>query len=378
MATTARLKFTDTRNSPFFATVKSNVDQYFRDNNISKHANGLMIFKTVFFFGGVWVFYGLILSQQFSLLTMLILAMMMGVFKACVGFNVSHDSLHGSYSSKEWVNTLIGYSFNIFGANRSVWQVSHNIVHHTFTNIEGHDEDLVVAPGLIRLAPGDKKAKIQRYQHYYAFLLYGLASLSWVFRKDYIKMFQDKIGQVVNQYSKRDYFELFFFKGLYYTVFIIIPLIVLDITWWQFVIGFIAMHFAMGLTLGLVFQLAHVVEETVFPEPNEIGNIEECWAVHQMRTTANFGMDSVITTFICGGLNYQVEHHLFPKICHVHYPAISKIVRATAESMDVPYLYNDSFFSALKSHYQILKKYSLEVREPKRKTKTKKVAELVS
>jgi len=361
MSATTRLKFIDTNNSQFFATVKRNVDQYFKNNNLSKNANGFMIFKTIFFFGGVWVFYGLIMSQQFSITTMLLLAMLMGVFKACVGFNVSHDALHGSYSSKEWVNTVLGYSFSVLGANRSVWQVSHNIVHHTFTNIEGHDEDLIVAPGLIRLTPGDKKTKIQRFQHYYAFILYGLASISWVLRKDYIKMFQEKIGQhVTNHYSKRDYFELFFFKGLYYVIFIVLPLVFLNITWWQFIIGFVAMHFAMGLTLGLVFQLAHVVEETSFPEPNESGNIEEAWAVHQMYTTANFGMHSFLTSFICGGLNFQVEHHLFPKVCHIHYPAISKIVKETAESMNVPYLYNDTFFTALQSHYQVLKKYSLE------------------
>jgi len=355
-----QLRFIDTNRSQFFATVKKNVDQYFKDNNLSKNANGLMVFKTFFFFGGVWVLYGLMLSNQFSLPVLLLLALVMGFFKACVGFNVSHDSMHGAYSSKEWVNRILGYTFNVLGANQSVWMVSHNIVHHTYTNIEEHDEDLIVAPGLVRLTAGDKKSKIQKYQHLYAFFLYGLASLSWVMRKDYIKFFQDKIGQHVTNYSTRDYVELFLFKGLYYVTFIVIPLIVMDITWWQFLIGFVAMHFAQGLTLGLVFQLAHVVEETSFPQINDSGNIEEAWAVHQMQTTANFGRNSFLTTFICGGLNYQVEHHLFPKVCHVHYPEISKIVEKTAHSMGVPYLENKTFFTALQSHYHVLKKYSLE------------------
>lgn len=361
MSATTRLKFIDTKNSQFFATVKRNVDQYFKENNLSKNANALMIFKSIFFFGGVWVFYGLILSQNFSLWTMLALAMLMGVFKAASAFNISHDAMHGAYSSKEWVNNLLAYTFNILGANISVWVVSHNIVHHTFTNIEEHDEDLIVAPGLIRLTAGDKKSKIQRFQHLYAFFLYGFASLSWVLRKDYMKMFQDKIGQhVTNHYTTRDYVELFVYKAINYAIFIVIPLVVLDVTWWQFLIGFVAMHFAMGFTLGLVFQLAHVVEETSFPATNESGNIEEAWAVHQMCTTANFGMDSFLTSFICGGLNFQVEHHLFPKVCHIHYPVISKIVKETAESMGVPYLYNDTFFTALQSHYHVLKKYSLD------------------
>lgn len=361
MSNTTRLKFATVDTTGFFTALKKNVDQYFLEHNISKKANGLMVFKTVFFFGGIWVLYGLILSQAYSLPLMLLFSMLMGFFMAAAAFNISHDSLHGAYSSKEWVNTLLSYSFSILGANRSVWQVSHNIVHHTYTNIEEHDEDLVVAPGLVRLTKGGKKAPIQKFQHYYAFLLYGFASLSWVFRKDYVKIFQDKIGQhETKHYTTWDYIELFLFKAIHYVLFIVIPFIVLDITWWQFLIGFVAMHFAMGLTLGLVFQLAHVVEDTEFPEPNEQGNIEDAWAVHQMKTTANFARKSFLATFICGGLNYQVEHHLFPKVCHIHYPAIAPIVKATAEKYGVPYLESETFIGALHSHYKVLKKFSAE------------------
>jgi linoleoyl-CoA desaturase len=358
----AKIRFVDPNKSQFFFTVKQNVDEYFKKNNLSKHANASMIAKSIFFFGGVWVLYGLILSNQFTPLTMLVLAMLLGMFKAMVGFNISHDAIHGSYSSNAFVNKLLGYSFSVLGANQSVWIQSHNIVHHTYTNIPEHDEDLIVAPGLLRLTEGDKKAKIQKFQHLYGFFLYSFASISWVFRKDFIKFFQKKIGQTENRFTARDTFELFFFKILYIVIFILVPLIVLkDITVLQFVLGFLAMHFTMGLTLGLVFQLAHVVEQTEYPTPTEIGHIEEAWAVHQMKTTANFGVGSWLTTFLCGGLNHQVEHHLFPKICHIHYPEISKIVRETAIEHGVPYIENKTFFTALKSHYNILKKYSLEV-----------------
>ncbi|MFN8416857.1 MAG: acyl-CoA desaturase [Cytophagaceae bacterium] len=361
MSNNTRLKFAPVDSTGFFTALKKNVDQYFQERNISKKANAAMIFKTIFFFGGVWVLYGLILSQAFSLTAMLLMAMALGFFMAGSAFNISHDSMHGAYSSKDWVNNLLSYSFNILGANKSVWLISHNIVHHTYTNIEDHDEDLEVAPGLVRLTQGDKVSSIQKYQHYYAFLLYGFASLSWVFRKDYVKIFQDKIGQhETKHYTTRDYVELFAFKALHYAIFIIIPFIVLDITWWQFLLGFLALHFTMGLTLGLVFQLAHVIEETHFPEPNDQGNIDDAWAVHQMKTTANFARNSFLATFICGGLNYQVEHHLFPKVCHIHYPAISHIVKATAEQYGVPYIESETFVGALHSHYKVLKKFSLE------------------
>ncbi|RDC62958.1 Acyl-CoA 6-desaturase [Adhaeribacter pallidiroseus] len=143
-------------------------------------------------------------------------------------------------------------------------------------------------------------------------------------------------------------------------MFIALPLLVLDITWWQFVMGFIGMHLAEGLTMGLVFQLAHVVEGTDFPLPNDQGNIEEAWADHQMRTTANFATNSKLAGFLLGGLNRQIEHHLFPKVCHIHYPIISKIVKQTALEFDLPYIESPTFVAALKSHYRMLKKFGLE------------------
>ena len=188
----------------------------------------------------------------------------------------------------------------------------------------------------------------------------GLASLSWVLRKDYVKFFQPKIGQQVANHPRREYFNLFFYKAIYYVLFIVLPLVVLDITWWQFIIGFVGMHFVEGLVLGLVFQLAHVVEGTAFPLPNEHGDMQEAWAVHQMRTTANFSPNSRLASFLCGGLNRQIEHHLFPKVCHIHYPALANILRDTAHEFGVPYLENETFLGALKSHQRMLRRLGAE------------------
>lgn len=362
------LKFVDSTKSEFYATVRKRVDEYFKERNLSKNANAMMVFKTIFFVGGAFSFYCLILSNWFTPLGMLGLAILMGTFSAFIGFNVCHDALHGSYSKNPMVNKMIGYIFNVIGANAYVWQITHNIIHHTYTNIPDHDEDIEVAPGLIRLSPVDKLYKIQRFQHYYAFLLYGLASISWSFKKDYVKFFQKEIGHYDNsKHPRKELYKLFFFKAVYYFFSIILPLMVLDITWWQFIIGYLCMHIAKGLTLGLVFQLAHVVEGTDFPQPNEDGNIEEAWAVHQMHTTANFARTSFLATFFCGGLNMQVEHHLFPKICHVHYPAISTIVKATAEEFGLPYIENETFGSALVSHFKMLRRLGKEALQARKR-----------
>jgi len=351
-----KVKFSRPTGSGFYQDVRKDVEEYFKSNGISKNANGEMIFKSVFFLSSLVGIYLLILLGNFSLSTLLILAILLGMIQAFIGFNVSHDAIHGSFSSRKKVNKILSYSFNLIGANAYVWSVTHNQVHHTFTNIPGHDEDLDVAPGLVRLSKNEEMKPIMKYQHLYAFFLYGLASLSWVFRKDYKKFFQKKIGETDNtKHPKIEYFNLFFFKLLYYVLFIVVPLIVLDITWWQFIIGFVAMHLAEGVVLGLVFQLAHTVEGVSFPEPDNEGNVEDSWAVHQMKTTANFSRESAIAKFFCGGLNFQIEHHLFPNICHVHYPQISKIVERNARAYNVPYHENKTFIGALKSHYKTLK-----------------------
>jgi linoleoyl-CoA desaturase len=356
----AKLRFVDTKKSLFFATVKQRVDAYFKENNISKNANSLMYVKTAFYLGGMFLFYGLIISNQFAALPMLFFAIGLGTFTAFIGFNICHDAVHGSYSSNAKINKVLGYLFNLIGANDYVWSLTHNVVHHTYTNIPGHDEDIEVAPGLLRLSPEERITKIQRFQHYYAFLLYGFASLSWVFKKDYVKFFQKSVGGIESKHPKKEVYKLFIFKALYYFIFIALPLMVLDISWWQFIIGFVCMHMAEGMVLGVVFQLAHVVEGTDFPYTNEEGNIEEAWAIHQMRTTANFARKSFLASWFCGGLNMQVEHHLFPKICHVHYPQISEIVKSTAEEFNVPYIENETFLGALKSHYKMLKKFGID------------------
>lgn len=355
-----KVKFSSASGSRFYATVRSRVDDFFNQRQVSQHANKLMWGKTIFFLSGFTGIYLLIISGLLPIWALLPLAILLGMFSAFVGFNVCHDAIHGALSGNKKVNKLFGFIFNLIGANPYVWSITHNVVHHTYTNIPGHDEDIEVAPGLIRIAAEDEVNSIQRYQHWYAFPLYSLASLSWVFRKDYLKFFQKKIGTHQSKHPKLEYFNLFFYKALYYFLFIILPLLVLDVSWWQFLIGFLLLHIAEGLTMGLVFQLAHVVEGTDFPLPNETGQMVEAWAEHQMRTTANFATHNKLAAFFLGGLNRQIEHHLFPKVCHIHYGEISVIVKETAMEFNLPYIENKSFLSALHSHFVTLKKFGKE------------------
>lgn len=351
-----KTKFPAASGAHFYATLRQRVNFDFASRNVSMHANGLMWLKTFIFLSLFILLYVTIILADLNGIVLILLTLTLGVVCAFIGFNICHDAIHGSFSAHKRTNKTLSLLFHLVGASPYVWNITHNIVHHTYTNIPGHDEDIEIAPGLIRISHEDKLEPHQRYQQWYAFPLYGLASLSWVLRKDYKKFFQQTIGARENIHPQIEYFNLFFFKFLYYGLFIIVPILLMNLQWWQVLIGFILLHLAQGITMGLVFQLAHVVEGTAFPKPNEHGDMEEAWAEHQMRTTANFATQSPMAAFFLGGLNRQIEHHLFPKICHVHYGRISVIVKQTAMEYDIPYYENHTFFSALRSHFRLLKK----------------------
>ncbi|WP_246282405.1 fatty acid desaturase family protein [Flavobacterium agri] len=356
------VKFQGASKSRFLSVANSRVNSYFREANLSKKANGAMWFKTSLYLFAFFGLYAAIISNSFTIWTMLGLSALLGMVSAFVGFNVCHDAIHGSFSESKTVNKILSWLFNLLGANPYVWSISHNLVHHNYTNIPGHDEDIDIAPGLIRITSCEPIRHIQKYQHLYAFQLYSLASLSWLFRKDFKKFFQPTMGPFEAKHPKIEYFNLFFYKAVYLSLFVLLPLLVLDAAWYQILVGFLVMHLAQGLTMGLVFQLAHVVEGTGFPTPNDSGSIEENWAEHQMHTTANFSTQSRTAAFLLGGLNRQIEHHLFPTICHIHYPAIGKILKETAIEFNIPYIENRTFLTALRSHYRILKKFGNEAR----------------
>lgn len=355
-ASEAKISFTGRAPGDFVRELKSRVDKHFTSRNLSQHANWQMVLKTVLMLALTFVPYGLILSQQFGLWTMLGLCVVMGIGMAGVGFAVSHDALHGAYSANPKVNRVIGTTFDVMGASGYMWRITHNVIHHTYTNIHGVDEDLDVSP-LVRLSSGAEHKPVHRYQHLYAWLLYSFSTLFWVFVKDYKYFLARDIGPYKNKTHPRGEIALLVaVKIVHYGWTIVIPLLVLDIALWQFLIGYLAMHLTAGLILGVVFQLAHVVEGPDQVNLNADGSVEAAWMVHQFSTTANFATGNRLLTAYVGGLNYQVEHHLFPRICSVHYPAITGIVREVTRKYGVPYYVQPTLWAAVRSHYRMLKR----------------------
>lgn len=337
--------------------LKQRVHGYFEERGVSEKANAAMVAKTVAMLALTFGPYALILSGRFPPATMLVLALVMGIGVAGCGFSIAHDALHGAYSSSRRVNGVLGMTFDLLGANGYLWKITHNVIHHTYTNIQGIDEDLEVSP-LLRLSPTSEHRPIHRFQHIYGLATYSLSTLFWVFVKDYKYLLQRDLGPYQDiRHPRREIATLFAMKLVYYGWAIVVPLVVLDIPLWQFVVGFLAMHLTAGLILGVVFQLAHVVEgpDHLPAEGHDV--IEDSWLVHEMKTTSDFGRRNRLLCWYVGGLNFQVEHHLFPRICSIHYPAISPIVEEVARKHGVPFNSHPTLGAAIASHVRMLKLY---------------------
>lgn len=356
MSSTTMIKFNNA-NRAFAMTVRKRVDEYFKTNNISRYGNYNMVLKSIFMFALYLTPFVLLLMNTFSNMWVLaFLTILMGFGMAGIGLSVMHDACHSSYSRYNWVNKMMSYSMIIIGGSDLNWKLQHNNLHHTFTNIEGHDED--IAPlGFLRFSPHAPYKKIHRFQFLYAWFFYGLMTMMWATTKDFSQLKRyNKMGLLVTHkttYSV-ELTKLVIYKLIYLLCMVGLPLIFVQVAWWQVLIGFAIMHFTCGMILALIFQPAHVVEMTDFPQPNETGNMEDDWAAHQLKTTADFAQKSIFFSWFVGGLNFQVEHHLFPNICHVHYKKIAPIIKKTAQEFNLPYHSKRTFMGAIASHAKLL------------------------
>ncbi len=301
---------------------------------------------SVICFGGI--------TQVWQLFVLFILS---GFGMAGIGMGIMHDALHGSYSQSKILNKLMGYTMNIIGASDEVWKLQHNVLHHSFTNIDEHDDD-INAPFFLRFSPHAKKNRLHTFQHYYVWLFYGLSTISWITSKDFIRLNRYKKQNLIknNAEYRRLFFKVILWKLVYFSYVLVLPLILTSFAPWIVIVAFLSMHFVTGFCISIVFQTAHVMPDTSFPLPDYAGKLENERLVHQLATTCNFAPRSRLFSWLIGGLNFQIEHHLFPHISHVHYRRLAPIVKKTTEEFGIPYYSYPTFFSALQGHSTMLRK----------------------
>lgn len=345
----------------FSETLKKRVNDYFKTKNISQKGNFSMYIKALILLS-IYIFsFCILVFFPIGAFFGIIMSILMGIGEAGIGMSVMHDAAHGAFSKKKWVNSLFASTMFILGSNVFNWKVQHNLLHHTYTNIYGFDQDISTKAG-IRLCNHAPLKKYNRFQFVYAFLLYGMMTIS--------KLFSD-LGQLVefnkNGITKeqktngtKEIFVLVVTKLLYFTIVLGLPFMFSSYLWFEILIGFLIMHLTAGIIMSVIFQMAHVVEGADQPLPDKNGVIHHEWLVHQLATTTDFAPKNFILNWYVGGLNFQIEHHLFSNICHIHYKRIAPIVRQTAQEYGITYNVKPTFAIALKSHVVRLKELGRE------------------
>ncbi len=350
------VKFKTGQDLRFFQTLRKRVDAYFQERHLSKHANAQMVIKSIILMAAYILPFLALVIFHIPFVYALPIWLLLGTAMAGIGMSIMHDANHGAYTSSERLNKFIGFTLNLIGGTSANWKVQHNMLHHTYTNITGLDEDIDTKT-ILRFSPHAPHRHIHKGQWWYAFLIYGIGTLYWALLKDFVQHWDyRKKGLHKGAAAKNNWLfaRLIVAKLTYFFIFFGVTALV-GIPFWQALVGFLVMHLACGIILSVIFQLAHTVEDTDYPMPDASGNMEDTWAIHQLRTTMNFACNNKWLSWYVGGLNFQVEHHLFSRICHVHYPAIAPIVKSTAHEFGVPYLEKRTFGGAFSSHVRFLK-----------------------
>jgi linoleoyl-CoA desaturase len=340
----------------FTATLRKNVNSYFKEHNISTKGDSRLIIKSAVMLLLYLSPYFLILLLPIPTWMVFVLAVLAGIGMAGTGMSVMHDAAHDTLSKRRWLNKVLSWTMYMIGGNVFTWKVQHNVLHHTYTNIEGFDED-IETKAVIRLSKHAPLRRFHRFQHYYALFFYSFMTLSKIvadFRQLY-KYNRSGLTRQQNAHPAGEFVKLTATKAAYLFAGLGILLLFSPYAWWVVVVAFLIMHLTAGIFLSVIFQMAHVVQGTEQPLPAANGNMENEWAVHELNTTMNFAPNNRFLTWITGGLNFQVEHHLFPNICHIHYRKIAIIVERTANEFGLKYNSNHTFGGAFRSHMRMLK-----------------------
>ncbi len=343
-----------TQNVGFRKELNQRVDAYFKREKLTTRDNPAMYFKTLIIIGWVvaaWVF---VLFGPPALWMKAIGCVLLGAGIAGIGFSVGHDANHGAYSSKKWVNSIVGLTYDVIGVSSYLWRYRHNYLHHTYTNVLGHDVE-IHGDGLVRMTPHMEHQWYHKFQHLFISLVYAIIPFYWAIADVNLILFKRRYhSHVISNVKPIEVITLLVGKLIWLALFVAIP-IALGYNPLLVLLGFSIAYMTYGLLICNVFMLAHVLEEVEFIQPDDANQIEDEWAIFQIKTTADFAPKNWFLNWYLGGLNYQVIHHLFPQICHIHYPKLAPIVADLCSEFEIKYYVYPTFRSALVSNYRFLK-----------------------
>jgi linoleoyl-CoA desaturase len=278
-----------------------------------------------------------------------LLAVSLGLAVAGIGMNVQHDGSHGSYSTDRRLNRVMALTLDLLGGSSYVWRYKHNVLHHTWPNVAGVDDDIDTG-GLARLSPAQTRHRLHRFQHLYMWPLYALLAVKWQLFDDFAAVATGRLGgQRLPRPGRADLLTLVAGKLVFAAWAFGIPLLRHPPSTVAFV--YLASAAVVGLTLSVVFQLAHCV-----PDAMPARGRSASWAECQVASSVDFARGSRLLGWYLGGLNFQIEHHLFPQLSHVHYSGIAPLVEGTCHEFGVSYHARPTFRAALASHFRLLRR----------------------
>lgn len=352
-----KLKFSEGTSSPFYKDIKARTEEYFSNEKKSINANGQMIVKTIFIILTFLGLYGLLITNSFNYITGLLYCILLGLIHPLFFINIGHDAIHSTYSNRKWVNRLLQYSLNLIGLNTYINTKLHLMVHHNYPSIEGYDI-IIEEYSILRLSKNQPFQKIHKYQVYYAPVIYSLFAIFLIFSIDFVLFKRTRMGDVTPiVHPKSEWFRLYFGKLCYLFFALILPLMVINVSWYWIVSGFFIIHMISGLVLAIVGVLNHQIDDSVFPEPNSNGFIMNSKKDHELEVTIDFLPYNKLALWYFGGFNTHTAHHLFPEICHLYYIPITKIIEQRAPLFGLKYQ-KTTLRNAIVSHFRYLKKLS--------------------
>jgi len=354
----ARLRFAS--DTSLYRSLKAEVTRYFADTGKSPRADWRFGLKAGIVVSAAAVLYACLVFVASAWWQALPLMVGLGLAVAAIGFNVGHDGGHGTVSRHSVINRLAAFAFDVCGGSSYVWRFKHNRIHHQYTNLDGLDADIEAGP-FLRLAPTQPLRAWHRYQHWYAWALYGLLIVKWHFVDDVRDVITGRVG--ATRIPRPVGLELALFvagKLILLTLAFGLPLAFHPLG--AVLAGYFVVAGTTGVVLSTVFQLAHCVDLADFPTPGTTapGQLDTSWAEHQIATTVDFARDSRVLGWLLGGLNFQTEHHLFTTVSHVHYRALSPVFARACRAHGIVARAQPSLWLALQSHARWLRRMGRE------------------
>ena len=331
------------------------VHTYFTKNNKTRFGNLELFIKIIFIFSMMIGSYVAIVSNYFSPWMTLVFAILFGFSSTMLGFNVAHDAAHHAVSKYKWINNLLARSMSLVGCSSYVWHLRHNLSHHAHCNIPEYDWTTYAHKRILTSSSNPFVRWLSKYPHYYTPFLYCFYFIFLTFYKDFDVFYSSQIGKsCIHHPSKKDHFLFLLSKILYYFIIIILPFILVDLSWWQIVLGYLIMYATSGFIFSIIAIPPHLMEDAVFMQLEDDA-LHSNRFIHNTETTTDVAINSKVINWIFGGFNTHIIHHLYPNICHVHYIPLTKILKEAMNEHGYHYK-ETTLIGSIKSHLRFLRK----------------------